>query len=182
MRQQRSWNSGYVWPHTITRAPSNTFSKRNKNKNEIHEICLNIRMPGPFPDLLWVPGCSCNRLKVFWNPSENQICVFWQHSCRMLHCGQCRVVGRRLHRAQCGGTLGGSKEFSDEKSYQLWWWQTIHLFLLPENIFWMIILPSANINTIHYIILSLVSSGCFMVLTKNMVGSQRVKQRWARVI
>lgn len=162
---------------TITRASSNTFLKRNKNKNERHKICLNIRVPGPFPDLLWVPGCSCNRLKVFWNQSENQICMFWQQCCRMLHCGQCRVVGRRPYRAQYGGILGVSEEFWDEKSYQLWWWQTILLFLLPKNIFWMIILPSPNINIIHYIILSLGSSECFMVLTRKHGGKPKGKTK-----
>lgn len=104
---------------TITWASSNTFLKRNKNKNERHKICLNIRVPRPFPDLLWVPGCSCNRLKVFWNQSENQIFMFWQQCCRMLHCGQCRVVGRRPYRAQYGGILGVSEEFWDELSVMM---------------------------------------------------------------
>lgn len=103
MKPQQSCNSGYMWPRTITRAPSNTLlkksEKKKKRKKEQHDIILKMGVPGTFLDLLWVPGCSRDGLKVFWNPSESQICVVWQECCRMLHCSQCRVVGRELHRA-----------------------------------------------------------------------------------
>lgn len=76
------------------------------------------------------------------------------------------AVGAVWQAGDSGGIPLSSQEFLGESSCQLWGQQTIHLFLLPENVFWTIILPASNTNTIHYIILSLGTYGCFMVLEK----------------
>lgn len=120
-----------------------------------------MRIPGTFADLLWVPGCSCDGLKVLgYFEVEVKTGILWFPSSAA---GCSIAVGAGW---QEGDSPLRSQEFWGESSYQLWWWQTIHLFLLPQNLFWIIILPAPKVNTIYYIILSLGSSGWFMVLTK----------------
>lgn len=53
----------------------------------------------------------------------------------------------------------------------------MHLFLLPENIFWTIILPAPNANTIHNIIPNLAFYNCVMALAKNHVGKPKGKMK-----
>lgn len=79
------------------------------------------------------------------------------------------AVGAVWQAGDSDGILLSSQEFLGESSCQLWGQQTIDLFLLPENVFWTIILPASNNKTIHYIILSLETYGCFMVLEKPQV-------------